>query len=104
MLLISFVQIAFHIFDMLTDVVYVAQTPKYNFAMLLALIIFILPPIPMAMMVSNEGGWSVNPFIDFFLILTGTQGLVELLKIWDDPNKWTTTDSEFAQFRNGASF
>ena len=46
---------------------------------------------------------SSAPFLDFALIFSGTHGLFELYKIWDNENKWTTEDSEFAQFAGGMS-
>lgn len=86
MLVISLVIMTFHLIDLLTDVSYITMVPMYNFPMLLALVFFMLPPVPLAMIAISEGGWAINPFVDFFLILTGTHGLIALLKIWDDPN------------------
>ena len=78
--------------------------PKYNLGIYIFLLLFTMPPVPLAMLAAKEGGWAVHPVVDFFLILTGTHGLIELFKIWNDPNKWTTSDTEYAQFASGMSF
>ena len=104
MLAISIGLMLFHLLDMLTDTLYIVEVPKYNPVLFIILIFFVLPPVPLAMLAVKEGGWTVHPCVDFVLIMSGTQGLAELFKIWDDPNKWTTTDSEFAEFASGMTF